>query len=438
MYKKATIAAFVPAKGTSERLQNKNLSIVGGEYLVRRKLKQLLASKYIDEVWLDTESDHIINLVKDLPVRFHKRDPKLATNDTDGHQLFQNQAKQTKADIVIQALATAPFVCSETIDRAIETLTETDCSSLVAVRKEKTYEWKDRAPNYGWQKIANSFDLPDRIFETMSLYIVKRHEDGTPIKKRFTQNPYLFELNCREAMDINTPEDLQVCNALALSERAHASLEIRTLPLWTCTANACDIMVEMGIGGYLGHKIKPLKEGKSFAGRAKTLGIRPAKAYDKDDWKQVYEALKSYDFVTPGDIIVVDNPIEERAYFGDLNAALAFRRGCNGVVVNGFTRDSADHIQEHLPVFAKGCTSLDVKYHGAVESIGMPIEINGVKISEGDIIFADADGVCCIPAEHFSEVKIKLKELATNEAAIKMAAFEGNSGEVILDEMGQF
>ena len=142
MYGNTTIAAFVPAKGTSERLQNKNLAIVGGEYLFKRKLKQLLGSKYIDEVWLDTESEHIINLAKDLPVKIHRRQATLATNNTDGHQLFQNQAAQSEADVVIQALATAPFVCSETIDRAIEKLLPSDHSSLVAVRREKIYEWK--------------------------------------------------------------------------------------------------------------------------------------------------------------------------------------------------------------------------------------------------------------------------------------------------------
>ena len=50
------IVAFVPAKSTSKRIDNKNLSIIDGDYLFRRKLKQLIACKKIDEVYLDSES----------------------------------------------------------------------------------------------------------------------------------------------------------------------------------------------------------------------------------------------------------------------------------------------------------------------------------------------------------------------------------------------
>ena len=56
------IVAFVPAKGSSERLQNKNLAVLDGEYLFKRKLRQLLECSLIDEIYLDTESDEIAAL----------------------------------------------------------------------------------------------------------------------------------------------------------------------------------------------------------------------------------------------------------------------------------------------------------------------------------------------------------------------------------------
>ena len=93
--------AFVPAKGTSERIQNKNLTIIDGEFLFKRKILQLLKCKEIDEVWIDSESQTVHALVNDLPVKHLYRDKALANNNTDGHAMFANQTKNTDADIVV-------------------------------------------------------------------------------------------------------------------------------------------------------------------------------------------------------------------------------------------------------------------------------------------------------------------------------------------------
>ena len=51
------IVAFVPAKGQSERVAAKNLRILDGEHLFKRKLRQALDCSILDEVCLDTDSD---------------------------------------------------------------------------------------------------------------------------------------------------------------------------------------------------------------------------------------------------------------------------------------------------------------------------------------------------------------------------------------------
>ena len=44
------IVAFVPAKGESSRIANKNTRILDGEYLFKRKILQLLECNEIDDV----------------------------------------------------------------------------------------------------------------------------------------------------------------------------------------------------------------------------------------------------------------------------------------------------------------------------------------------------------------------------------------------------
>jgi CMP-N-acetylneuraminic acid synthetase len=98
------IVAFVPAKGQSDRIENKNTVILDGEHLFKRKLKQFLECDLIDSVYLDTESETLIDLASDLDVEVLKRDPNLASNTTDGHALFANECSQVKADVYIQSL----------------------------------------------------------------------------------------------------------------------------------------------------------------------------------------------------------------------------------------------------------------------------------------------------------------------------------------------
>lgn len=45
------VYAFVPAKGTSERVENKNMRFLDGERLYIRALKTLLDCKEIDQVF---------------------------------------------------------------------------------------------------------------------------------------------------------------------------------------------------------------------------------------------------------------------------------------------------------------------------------------------------------------------------------------------------
>ncbi len=207
------VVAFVPAKGQSDRIANKNLTILDGEHLYKRKLKQLLECSAIDSVYLDTESQELIDLASDLNIEVLKRDPDLASNATDGHALFANECRQVEADIYIQSLCTSPFITAETMDRAVKALTEDKkADSLVAVQRKKQYCWTDGRPAYGEGPIPNSVDLPETIIESMGLYIVKKGKDGPPTK-RFGDSPILFELTDEESVDVNWPDDL------ALAER---------------------------------------------------------------------------------------------------------------------------------------------------------------------------------------------------------------------------
>ena len=430
--------AFVPAKGKSERIDNKNLKVLDGEYLFKRKLRQLLECSEIDEVWIDSESDDIHSLCSDLPIKHLLRDPTLASNDADGHSIFANQTKTTKADIVIQALCTAPFVDKNVIDPAINKLKKSRHTSLVAVSEQKLYLWNNKKPSYS-DKIPNSEDLPSYIIEAMSLYAVKTN--NKPFEKRFTDNVLLYPITPMQSVDINNQVDLDFAKDICSGLRAKKVQQLKMLSKSISTGLLSDICKENKIDHFMGSKIKSMNNG-IFLGYAKTLKLKALDEGHKDPklnhWEGIFDALKSYEFVNPGDVIVVSNDVKDKAYFGDLNAHFAYRSGAVGVVVDGATRDVDRVSQIGLPIFAHSRTPDDIRYEGTLQEMNMPIEINGVVIKNNDMIFGDPDGVVCIPSDKWTLVFDCAKEALKKEMLVKFEATFGSDPLDVLNKIGLF
>lgn len=426
------IVAFVPAKGTSERIPNKNLVVLDGEYLFKRKLRQLLECKVINEVFLDTDSDEIAALVTDLPVTVLKRPPALASNATDGHELFSWECSQVDADIYIQTLCTAPFVSADTLTRAITILEGSPAhDSLLAVYHTKQYTWSGGEPDYGRGRIPNSIDLPQLTVEAMSFYIA--HASVTQLSKRFGRTPIFFPLNPTEMVDVNWPEDLQLAETIAAGMRAKENLTLAALAPYLSAAMISDIMREMGHALTLPQKISGRG---SFFGRAKTLLLDQLQKGESATG--IYDALDSYQFVRPGDVIVVENRVPECAYFGNLNAQLAMRAGAIGAVIDGMTRDKANVEKLGFPVFARGHYCVDIKCEGTVREMNLPIQIGGVQIENGDYVFADPDGVTIIPQALWPTVRECALKGIEKEWQVGMAVALGNSPKSIVKHLGEF
>ena len=91
---KMKVVAFLPVKGSSSRIANKNTSLLDGKPLFLHTLEKLIDCNFIDEVYLDTESDQIIQMADHLHCKILKRRPELASNQTDGNSLFMNEVNQ--------------------------------------------------------------------------------------------------------------------------------------------------------------------------------------------------------------------------------------------------------------------------------------------------------------------------------------------------------
>lgn len=429
------IVAFLPVKGSSERIENKNIKLLDGKPLFLHTLEKLVACDFIDEVYLDSESDKIFDLASEIECKFLRRDKKLASNKTDGHELFYNEIKNIDADIYMQILATSPFIEPETILKGIETLKNSDeYDSAVLVKKDKLYEWKGNEPAYGRGRIPNSIDLPETIIETMGLYIVKK-DVARKNKKRFGERTLFLEAKPIEAIDVNFPADFELANFIAAGKREKERQLLKNLRNYLTSSMLSDILDDFNVSGVI-QGLKPNIYGSKILGRAKTLKLRKLKK--GEDYTGIYKALESYKTIIPNDIIIVQNEVPQFAYFGELNANLAIRSGATGVIVGGMTRDTREVLDIGLPVFSMGSTCRDVRKRATLESMNKRINLNGVDISPSDLIFADNDGVVVIPRKIENAVLERAFDILNKEKNILLNITLGIESKELLDKFGEF
>ena len=107
--------------------------------------------------------------------------------------------------------------------------------------------------------------------------------------------------------------------------------------------------------------------------------------------------------------------------------ATAKARHAAGAVVDGYTRDTPQVLSQNFPVFAKDRWAQDSSIRTNVVDFRCPIEIGQVTIHDGDVVFADIDGVLIIPREAAAECIGKAIEKASGEKLVRKAIEEGMS-----------
>jgi 4-hydroxy-4-methyl-2-oxoglutarate aldolase len=151
-------------------------------------------------------------------------------------------------------------------------------------------------------------------------------------------------------------------------------------------------------------QIRPIDEQLKLCGRART-GIYIETAH-VDEHENPYELeIAIVDDLKPGDVAVFACGGSSRiAPWGSLLSTATRARGAAGCVTDGFVRDILEIRALQLPVFHGGIAPLDSKGRGQIQAIDVPVICGGVKVSPGDLVFGDADGVVVVPQVVEAEV----------------------------------
>jgi regulator of RNase E activity RraA len=152
-----------------------------------------------------------------------------------------------------------------------------------------------------------------------------------------------------------------------------------------------------------------------LAGRAMPVLMIDVFEPQKKPFGLLTEAL---DQLQPDEIYLASGGMHRCAYWGEILTATARYRGAVGAVIDGYHRDTTGILAQDWPVFSRGSFAQDSSVRTRVADFRCRIEIAGVVVQPGDIVFGDIDGVVVIPQAMENDIIAGALEKASGEKTV--------------------
>lgn len=179
-----------------------------------------------------------------------------------------------------------------------------------------------------------------------------------------------------------------------------------------------DALDRLGIDGQA-VGIMPVVRTMRFAGPAFTIRMLPVGL--------TRGVVGDYiDDVPAGAVVAIDNKgILNETVWGDILTFVAHSKSIAGTVIDGVCRDSDRCVELDYPVFARSNTMRTGKDRTTADAYNVPIQIANVRVSPGDWLVGDADGVVAIPADRVEEVLAVARQIEQAEDDIRKMVASG-------------
>jgi regulator of RNase E activity RraA len=202
--------------------------------------------------------------------------------------------------------------------------------------------------------------------------------------------------------------------------------------LFTCVVG--DVLDKQNLlHQYLPPEIRPLSPPMVVIGRAMPVlagdafQVTAEQSANPVSGKAFGLMLEALDDLQTGEIYVSTGSSPRNALWGELMSVRARKCGARGAILNGYVRDTRKILGLGFPTFCFGSYGQDSAPRYKVHDFRIAIEIDGVSVRPGDILFGDIDGVLVIPAEVATETFTLALEKVRGERTVRKALEEGVS-----------
>jgi len=212
-----SVIAFIPARGGSKSILQKNIKVFCGKPLIFWNLQELQKSD-VDEIIVATDSDEIKSIVNAFnfsKVKVYDRIKDNAQDISSTESVMLEYIKCSNIsneDTFMLVQATSPFTQSIHFNEGLELFNKHD--SVLSCCRSKRFSWKNgKALNYDIYNRPRRQDFDGTLIENGAFYI-SSVEAIKESKNRISGDIGIYEMPEYTYTEIDEPEDWIVAEAL--------------------------------------------------------------------------------------------------------------------------------------------------------------------------------------------------------------------------------
>lgn len=194
---KPSITGLICVKYKSNRLPLKNIRKFGNTTLLDIKIKKLLELNYLDNVIVNTESDIILDYIKNnytnSKLLLIKRDPKFSEDNVENSDFCINVTEKINSEYILYSPVTMPYIEKTTYNNMFDKIKNINFDSIILVA--------DGIQGQGHTNEKHKFCFGASLM---------KKETILKFKDFIGTKPYFMKCNLKERIDIDYPSDFNI------------------------------------------------------------------------------------------------------------------------------------------------------------------------------------------------------------------------------------
>lgn len=246
--------AYIPVRGGSKSIPLKNIKPISGRPLVYWTLKAACGCRYIDKVYVATDSDRIRQTVDgfknsreaDLFAKAEVigRSAESASDTASTEFAMLEFASGYAFDTIVLIQATSPLLQSADLDRGFEAFYEEGVDTVLSGVRQKRFNWEIDEKGFAHPVNYDVFHRPRRqefdgyLVENGAFYISSK-EDLIKHQNRVSGNIKMVEMGEDTFFEIDEPADWLIIEALMKKNGIMAPSVIPDIKMFLTDCDGC-------------------------------------------------------------------------------------------------------------------------------------------------------------------------------------------------------
>ena len=169
----------------------------------------------VEETWVSSDSDEILNISKKLGAKTIKRPKELSDDNASSESALIHFSENIEFDILVFIQCTSPLIKPQDINRGIEKMKNFD--SIVSVTETHQMFWNAKGPLYDINNRERRQNSIKRYLETGSFFITTK-KNLMKFQNRLSGKIGLVEIPKHRSIDIDTIDDLKIAELIINSK----------------------------------------------------------------------------------------------------------------------------------------------------------------------------------------------------------------------------